>query len=42
VMTTENSRYVIVTFLKGVGRKSLRHHLRLLAKQSPIPRPTMH
>lgn len=42
VLTTENSRYVIATFLKGVGRKSLRHHLRLLAKQSPIPLPTMH
>lgn len=29
VMTTENSRYVLVTFQKGNGRKSLRDYQRL-------------
>lgn len=42
VLTTANSRYVVATFMKGVGRKSLRHQLRLLAKQSAAQLPTLH
>lgn len=42
VVTTQNSRYVVATFMKGIGRKSLRHQLRLLAKQTPAPLPTLH
>lgn len=42
VLTTENSRYVVATFMKGAGRKSLRHHLLILAAQTPARLPTLH
>lgn len=38
VMTTENSRYVVVTFQRGNGRESLREYLRLRVDLHMTPR----